>query len=273
MLRSWIDRLRIYLHPEQVVIVRQSGLFKRRITAKQVISVNESDQSVWGGALKALQAALNKPEWQQASAKVILSDSFCKYRITPWNEHLTEAEKTVLLHHQFGEIYGETAKSWQITTSDSGFGKPYLACAVDIRLMEDIQKACTTSGVRLTSVQPYLMTAFNRWRHKIESKGAWLIFAEKSQLSISLIQQGAWCKVRTQHCAPGWEESLDSLLAREALPLGIDAAAFPVHFFCTEQPHFKLDLPAPFKVQTLHLPIMHGYSPQGDQHIAAALCA
>lgn len=272
MLRSWIDRLRIYLHPEQIIIVRQSGLFKQKTSAKQVITVNQSDQSLWGGALKALETAIKQPEWQHAGATVILSDNFSKYRIAPWNDQLTEAEKTALLQHQFGEIHGDAAKSWQITTADCGFGKPYLACAVDIRLMQDIQKVCAANNVRLTSVQPYLMSVFNQCRHKIEPEGAWLIIAEKSHVSIVLIQQGIWRKVRTQACAPGWEKNFDSLLAREALPLGIDAAAFPVHFFYPDQPHFKLDVPPPFKVNTLHLPIMHAYSADSVQHIATGLC-
>lgn len=272
MLRSWIDRLRIYIHPEQVILVRQSGLFKQKITAKQLITVSETGTPDWSGALTVLNTTLKQPEWQQASATVILSDSFAKYRIVPWNDNLTEEEKMALLNHQFGQIYGEATRSWQITASDNGFGKPSLVCAIDMRLIEAIQKSISIAGVRLTSIQPFLMTAFNHWRQKIDSQDAWLVFAEKSHLSIVLIQQGTWRSIRSQHCSQEWENNLETLLTREALQLGVDTARFPIYFFNSEHPHFKLDLPAPFKVQALHLPIIQGYSPQGDQHIAAALC-
>ena len=275
MLRLWIDQLRIYLHPEQVVIVRLSGLVKRRIIAKRVLPVDVAGEFAWSGALAVLEAALKQAEWQGARAMVILAGHYTQYRVTPWNDDLTAAEQSVLLHHQFADIYGERANNWQIKIADGAYAKPSVACVVDSRLMEGLQKTCSATRVQLTSVQPYLMTAFNRWRKQIDPQGAWLVLREKSHLSIAFFQGGAWRTMRTQCCSSDWAVTLELMLVREALQLGVDAAAFMVYFFSAEF-NGKSKLPvcfsAPFKVQILHLPAIDGYLPQDDLHIAAALC-
>lgn len=272
MLRSWTDRVRIYLHPEQVVLVRQTGLVKRRIIAMRVIPVDVAGEFAWSGVLKVLEAALKQPEWQGARTAMILSGHFARYRIVPWNNSLTEEERIVLLRHQFAGVYGEPVKDWQVTIADGGYGKPGMACAVDGRVMLSIQNACTAASIRLTSIRPYLVTAFNRWRHKLDSQGAWFVLAEQSHLSIAFIRHGEWQTMRS-HCSTSNRAfDLEQLLVREALQLGVEATAFTVYFFSAESDS-KPDLPECFKVQMLDLTIIPGGSSQNGSRIAAVLCA
>ncbi len=272
MLRLWTDRVRIYLHPEQVVMVRQSGLLKRRIITKRVIPVDVAGELAWSGALTVLETALKQAEWHNAKATVILSNHFVKYRVALWNASLTEEERIVLLRHQFIAAYGDEVKSWPVAVTDGGYGKSSLACAVDGGLTERLQRICAATNVPLMSIQPYLMTAFNCWRQGIDPKGAWFILVEQSYISIAFIQHGVWRVVRGQCYTSNSEIDIELLLVREALQLGVDATGFTVHFFSAESDSTP-NLPDCFKVQVLHMPITHGYLPQDDRHIAAALCA
>lgn len=272
MLRSWTERIRVYLHPEQVILVRQSGLLQRRVTIKKVYPVGVQGEHVWSGALTTLEIALKQPEWQQARATVILSGDFTRYRVAPWDGRLTSDEQQALLRHRFEEVYGDEMQNWNLTVADAEYGKQSLACAVDQRLMAALQDTFSRSGIRLVSVQPWLMTAFNRWRRQIGANAAWLILAEPTRLTIALLQQGEWRGIRSKASAAGWEESLPLLLEREALHLGVEAGKLPVYFHRPDKPSFKPSLTQQQPVQVLRLPNSVGFSPDSDKDIAVALC-
>jgi len=272
VLRSWTERIRIYLHPEQVVMVRQSGLFKCRVTAKKVLPVSVQGEYPWSGALAVLETALKQPEWQQARVTVIFSGDFMRYRVAPWDGRLTAEEQEALLRHRFEEVYGDGMHTWRLSVADAGYGKQCLVCAFDPRLMAALQDIFLRSKARLVSVKPLLMTAFNRWRRQIKGGGAWLVLAEKSHLTIALLQNGEWRGIRSKACEPGWEDTLGLLLEREALQLGVDAAEFPVYCYRPDKPSLKPSLPAQQPLQVLRLPGCEGFSPDLDKDIGLALC-
>lgn len=272
MLHLWIDRVCIYLHPDRVVLVRLSGLFRRRVTVKQVVPVNGTREYLWSGALLVLEAILKQQEWQHARAQVILSGDLVRYRTAPWDDRLNLEERTVLLHHRFEEVYGESMRTWQVAIADVGYGKQGLACAFDSRLIEDLRETFARSTLKLISVQPLLMAAFNRWRRQISSQGAWFVFAESSRLTIALIQNGEWQGIRSKTCEPGCESTLELLLEREALHHGIEVATMPIYFIQPDRPTFRPELQQKQVVQVLRLPLRIGFSPEGDRDVAIALC-
>lgn len=270
MSRLWIDRLHVYLHPEQVILVRQAGLFRPKVTAKRVIAVNDSGEHAWSGALVVLKKLLELPEWQRARVRVSLSSHFVRYRTVPWNGGLSPEERDALLRHRFEEIYGSEMRAWQLVVSESGYGKQGLACAIDSGLMAGVKNCFTHSSVKLVSVTPVLMSVCNRWRKEIDVHSAWLVLAEQSHFMIALIQNGEWRGIRRKPCQPGWEDSLELLLQREGLQLGVDAAAIPVYCCWPDKPYFKPNLQQ--SVRILRLPGQDGFSPDGDKDIAIALC-
>jgi len=272
VLRSWTEHLRIYLHSEQVVLVREVGLIKRRIGAKQTIPVNVQGEHSWSGALATLETILNAPEWQHARASVTLSSHFMRYRVVPWDGRLSNEERDALLRHRFEEVYGNEVQGWQLVAAGAGYGKQGLVGAVDARLMTRLQDVFTRSTVQLVSVKPLLMTAFNRWRREIDGRGAWVVLAEQSFLTIGLVQGGEWRSIRSKNYGTGWEETLSLLLEREALHLGVDATTFPVYLWRPDKPFFKPSLSQEQLVQLLRLPVRLGFSPDGDKDYALALC-
>lgn len=272
MLRSWIDHLRIYLHPEQVILVRERGLFKRQISAKQTFNVDIQGEHHWSGALATLETILKKSEWQHAQTSMTLSDHFMRYRIIPWDAQLTSEEQEALLRHRFEEVYGDELRTWQLVMAGAGYGKQGLVCAVDARLTAGLQAAFSHSKARLVSVKPLLMKAFNRWRREIGDRGAWIVLAEKSRLTIALVQHGEWRGIRSKSHGQEWEETLSLLLEREALHLGVNVAEFPVYLWRPDKPTFKPGLLREQQVQVLRLPVRSGLTPDVDKEFALALC-
>lgn len=250
MLRSLTDEVRVYLSPERVVLIRQTGFIKKRIVDQRVIQVEIPS---WQSATHALAQALRNNQWKNARANLILSGGLAQFRLVSWDSRLSDDERLALLRHQFAEVYGEIANGWQITLGDNGYRKPALACAVDKQLIEAVRAVFEDASIRLATVSPYLMMAFNRWRSAIGRDG-WFLIVEPAGVTLTLLQNGMWRSVRFQRLHEGWEQEVELMLAREASQQGIHAEAFSINFFWAMRPEFKPVLPGRYKVSVLRLP-------------------
>jgi hypothetical protein len=64
--------------------------------------------------------------------------------------------------------------------------------------------------VRLVSVQPYLMAAYNRARGRIPREGAWLLLTEKGRACLARLAAKGWASVHF-----GAETEGEQLIERE----------------------------------------------------------
>lgn len=270
MLRSWTDRLQIYVGPGTVSMLRISGYLRPRVIARQAWQVEATRRDEWQGAVAQLAANLQLPEWQQASVQVRLSSSLAPLRLSPWESRLTHKERAVMQRHRYSEIHGEAMKHAQVAVSDAGFGRAGLAAAADPRLIEALQATCDGRGLRLRTIQPLWMSAFNRWRREIGTGDAWLLLVEPETLTLGLLQDGAWAGIRTQPVVAGWESDLEAYLLRESYYHGVEAVAFPLFLMHPQRPAFRPQLPGR-TVQTLRLTVLPGFSTEGDRDIALAM--
>jgi hypothetical protein len=167
-----------------------------------------------------------------AGVTVVLSNHFVRYALVPWSDALSsEAEEEAYVRHHFTRIHGERAKSWLFRSSEARHGAPRLCSAIDRQLLEEL-KACFPKSrkARLVSVQPQLMTVFNRARSAIPRSGAWLLVAEPQRACVGLHAGGQWRAVqnakgdwralleRERHRAGGAVPDLVLLHADAALP-------------------------------------------------------
>lgn len=249
MLRLSTDHIRVYLHPQRLVMVRLSGWLKPKVVAQDVITGwTHSAQSLgYTEVLAALAQQLKRAEWQHAHATVVLSGHGAHYRIAPWNPTLTLDEQQALLRHRYAEVFGTDAAAWKISLCDAGFGKQGLACAVDGGLLDKVKEVFAASTVRLGSIRPMLMEAFNGWRGKIETGQAWFILLESGWLTAGLRNNNGWAGIRSLSLA-SWpicelEAGLEIQLQRWAMQFGEDEAQAPIYLFCvdpqTEVPTFS----------------------------------
>ena len=171
--------------------------------------------------LMALDAFLPACAGQKFAATVILSNHFLRYVLVPWSDSLgDDAEQLAYARHCFTEVYGETARHWEIRLSPGDEGEPQLASAVDQRLLTSLRQILARHDIGLASIQPHLMAAWNGAYPMLRRRSAWLAVVEPGKLCLGLLQQGRWRRLRSLRISSGWQAEMPSILEREACLVG-----------------------------------------------------
>jgi hypothetical protein len=90
------------------------------------------------------------------------------------------------------------------------------ASAIDAALLQAIQGCFPRGGrLKLASVQPYLMAAFNQWRGAMPLERAWLLLVEPQRFCLGLLHNGRLTAVRNVKGELDTPEQWAELLDRE----------------------------------------------------------
>ena len=217
MLRLWRDQVRIALCPDRLITTHFKAGLRPDIVAKQVHTYSGSEPG-WQATISLLQAALNNPEWKNADATLILSNHFVRFLMLPWSDvPLTDAERAALLQQRFVEVYGEESANWDLRLNEGSYGSPSLASGIETGVLEQLKSIFSASSLRLKSVQPYLMTAFNVCRRDLGDETAWFVLVEKGLSCIGLLYQGRWQSIRLRLTEKDWFDEAMRSLEREML--------------------------------------------------------
>ncbi len=199
------------LRDKSVIAIGKDRLSALRLHSGKVIA--KQSLPISGDVLPALSEFLKEILFKKTDATVILSNHFMRYAVLPWNEtYLSDKEMLAIAQHRFAENYGD---GWEIRLNDSAAQAPILACATPKDLISGVLAKFSSSGIRLKSIQPYLMHAFNSARKKIPSEPAWFVLEENGLFCIARIGNGQWKSVRLLR-SEKWEEAMLAI-EREAL--------------------------------------------------------
>lgn len=217
MLRLWRDQVRIALCPDRVITLHSKTGLRPRIVAKHIHKYSESETG-WHAAMPILKTALENSAWQNAEATLIISNHYTRFLLLPWNAvSLTEAEKITLLQHRFDEVYGGASASWELRLHSGSFGSASLASGMDQDLLTQAKGIFDAASLRLKSVQPYLMTAFNACRKELNNEKTWLVVVEEGMFCIALLHDGQWKRIRSRQTGSDWLEDVLVALEREMM--------------------------------------------------------
>lgn len=267
---SWRDRVRIVLRPDRVILVRLAGALTPRVSAKEIVDCAGDG---WQPAVAALAGALKGAKWQRADATVILSSHFVRYLLVPWSDQLvTEEERAAWVRHSFTEVHGADAAQWEFRWSEEGPGRPQVASAVEQALPAAIREVFKASTLRLRSLQPYAMAAFNHWRRAMAGPERFFLLAEPGRLCLAALSQGQWRSFHSRRLGEAWQEELPRFLERELLLSEGEEAEPRVYFHLPEAPGFDLGGGA-WSAHGLKLAPRPGFAPDTDAAYAMALCA
>ena len=240
---SWRKRVQILLGRERVAVGRLPRGYGETPGACHVERCARAEErGVWHGAVDALDAALRAFGCRGATATVILSNAFLRYQVVPWNDQIGGgAERDALVRHGFKRVFGDAVDGWAIRVSDERYGAPAVASAVDRDLLAAVGKAARGHGVRIASVQPYLMWAFNRWRPIMDTGDFCLALIENSHVCLALAAGGRWRAVRGAPMASGDPQGeLGALVERELCLAALDPARVKVCVRAPEHGSFEL---------------------------------
>ena len=205
---SWRNKqLRIGLAPDRIYV-----------SGARAIELAANDGS-WNAPLQALASSLGGVKGEAA---VVLADQFVRYALLPYNETLKTREQWLALAtHRFNTLHGPRAAEWQITVTETAPMGPRLACAVDRALVAQLMDVFAKANMRLVSVQPFLVAAFNRIRKTVGNGSCWIVVEEPGRLTLALIQRGMWIAIRGRRADQGWRNVLPEILERESAFLGL----------------------------------------------------
>jgi len=199
------------------------GLGAKRVMVSGAKAIELPSADDWRAAVDALPEILKAHKSRDAS--VVLADQFVRYALLPWNEAVkSPAQWLALARHRFGALHGAAAAEWDVKVTDTAPRGPRLACAVDRSLIEGLAGTFASAGVRLVSVQPFLVAAFNRIRQMVGNASCWIVVEEPGRLTLALIQRGAWVAIRSRRSDERWRSTLPEILEREGAFLGLNEA-------------------------------------------------
>jgi hypothetical protein len=214
---SWRNRLCIAISPEHISLLKFGRGLKPKLQANYDVAVFTSGTSpLWRPALDELTKVLNHSEWKNANVDIILSNRLARFTTTTFGPQLsTYSLQEAFAKHYMSQKYGTTAETWDLRFQHGKTGSDQLISAVDLSLLEELRKICLAQRLKLNTVAPYLMPAFNRYRKTIKADPAWLVINEPGYSLFALLSKGEFIAVNgVRHSSM---DELPMLLDRENL--------------------------------------------------------
>jgi hypothetical protein len=263
--------VRIALCPDRVVLVRMPKGLRRAVVDKKILPCTDGASTpAWQAAVDTLGSVVKGWGSNKADATVILSNHFVRYVLVPWSNELnSDQELHDYARHCFAKVYGADAATWALRLSGGGAGAPLVASAVEPALLEAIAQAFAAAPLRLRSVQPYLMAAYNQWRHRFEGQTAWFALAERGRLCLAQFHRNQWHSLRGLPLGDAAERELSTIIERESYLMNVAQPDASVFLFSPE--HVPLRPPSDDHIQRLTLPPCPGFSPGSDRDYAMAM--
>jgi hypothetical protein len=180
----WRDEVGIYLAQRRACLVR----IRRGIRPSLLQGENHVDPLAdpgWESVLALLEQRLTQGPWADARARIVVADRWVRYSVVPWSDALSSAaERSAHARELMSGIYGDAMTDWTLSLSEAPPGASRLVSAMPTALLESLRELTARQGLKLASVQPQLIAAYNTWRHVLPSgDAAWFVTVEEGSLA------------------------------------------------------------------------------------------
>jgi hypothetical protein len=158
----------------------------------------------------------------------VLAGEGVRYRLVPWSDELSSPSQRQLVAQQcFTEAYGEAARGWTVRQHTAGHGAAALACAIDTALLDRLDALAQARRLKLVSVQPSLIHAYNEARRRMSPGGLfWFAEVDADRATVLLMSPTEPLQVKR---LPSAGADLAQWLEREWFSLGMEAPRCPVY--------------------------------------------
>ncbi|WP_085641228.1 MULTISPECIES: hypothetical protein [unclassified Pseudomonas] len=176
--------------------------------------IDEGFQS-YAVALDTLDRLLGEHAKAGAELCVVVSGHFSRFCLVPWSEQIcTPEELRGFAQLCFEDLFGAPTQPWSLVLSAEPAGHDRIASALPQDLLERLRALVAGRGLRLRSVQPYLMTAFNRFDRSLDAGDFLFVVAEPQRSVLLLAREGRWTAVRSVGGSDS-DAALAALVGRE----------------------------------------------------------
>jgi hypothetical protein len=209
VLRLFRDEVGVYLAPSLVLLVRSAGGSSSKPLAEQSIEVEPATAGDWAAALGALNAEIAQPTWRGANVRIVVSDHWVRHDVLPWSVELAkESERLAHARYLLTSTYGDVVDEWNISLSEALPRAPRLVSAMPTKLVEEIVRIASAHELKLRSIQPHVVVAYNLWRHRVPRAAAWFTTIDEDYLVALHISDGHCDRVRSVRISDDWTVEL-----------------------------------------------------------------
>jgi hypothetical protein len=209
----WRDEVAVLIGPRKIALARRTRGLKPRVVCATEIAVG-GHFSDFAPTLSKLAAVLSEPTWQDAVARVIVADPWARFGIVPCPQLRLDSDARIShARYVLAESYGEAVSDWNVALEDAPPGRAYVACAMPAALRDGLEEILPVARLRLQSLQPQLIVAFNAWRHRLPPDDAWFVSLDDGALAAVHLTQGMWDRVHTTRLSQDWGIELERLRA------------------------------------------------------------
>jgi hypothetical protein len=214
----WRDEIAIYLAPHRVTLARMKrGVRPQNVKIQDTAVIGERIGG-WDATIGVLGGCLVDPIWNRAACRIIVANHWMRFAIVPWSDALSDSDERLLLaQHCLSKIYGDVASQWRVTLNEAPPGRSQVACAIPRALLDEIERHTESCGLRVRSIQPQLIAAFNCWRAQLPDTSGWFVTLEEGSLAAAHLSHGAWDAVRTVRTDKNWGVELRRLRTESRL--------------------------------------------------------
>lgn len=198
-----------------------TALFQRnKVVSKQHIAYT---QQAGESAAQSISIQLDtilfsmqlKPTFQ---LEIVLASDFVRYMALPAHQlAMSKDEKIAYAIAAYNEVYGAVADGWHIKLNDAAPNQSIIAAALDKQLLEAITQIALKHRLKLISLQPYVVIAFNGLVNQINQSAQYLAIVESRRLLLLKLQYGQCQNVRSFALENDWQVTLKKLISRESL--------------------------------------------------------
>jgi hypothetical protein len=193
-------------------MVRVKRGLKPSFAAEHGQSVESQPPGHWAAALAEVDAQLAKEQWQGAALRVVLADCWVRYVVVPWVAEVISIEERMAHARQLlASTYGDAVSGWEVHLSEA---PPYctrVACTAPADLLVGIRDLCARHKVKLASLQPQLIAAYENWRHCLPATGAWFVTVGEGTLAAARLSEYGWDRVHSVRIGTDWARDLKRL--------------------------------------------------------------
>ena len=181
-------------------------------------SVGFIDESfhAWAVALDTLDHLLAEHTRPGAELSVVISGHFSRFCLVPWSEQISSPDELLEFARLcFEDLYGVPTQPWDLVLSAESAGHDRVAGALPRDLLTRLRSLAGDRGLRLRSVQPYLMAAFNHFDKSFDAGDFLFVVAEPVRSVLLLAREGRWASVRSVGTNDS-DAALTALIGRES---------------------------------------------------------
>jgi hypothetical protein len=220
-----VNQLLVVLGKDSVAIVhRTRGLFTRIVDQKHVHFPQQVDDLnaqtiIWQSAITQLDMLLSAMKVKSKSQlNMTLASEFVRYlALPPQKMHMNIAEKLAYATAAYKEIHGSVVDDWEVRLQDTSAQDTTIVAAIDKKLLEALNQIALKHQLKLTTVKPYLMSAYNGLVKQIGGSNGYLVIIEFKRLLLINLLQGKCINVRIFKLGSDWQSELKSLMVRESV--------------------------------------------------------